>query len=176
MIRQPMIRPATRADFARLQEIERAAGAIFRDVGMGEVADDAPPSIEELDRHRRAGLAWVAVGPAGEAVAYLIAEPVDAGLHVAQVSVHPAYAHRGIGRSLIDFAASYAADAGFPALTLTTFEDVAWNAPYYRRCGFDILDERSWTPGLRAVREQEAQLGLNRWPRVCMRRQVTDDG
>ena len=44
--------------------------------------------------------------------------------------------------------------------------------PYYRRCGFRVLDEREWTPGLRAIREREAAHGLDRWPRVCMRRDL----
>ena len=28
------------------------------------------------------------------------------------------------------------------------------------------------TPGLRAIRQREAEIGLDRWPRVCMRRDV----
>jgi len=30
---------------------------------------------------------------------------------------------------------------GLPALTLTTFTHVPWNAPYYTRCGFRVLDD-----------------------------------
>ena len=57
-----------------------------------------------------------------------------------------------------------------PALTLTTFAEVPWNAPYYARCGFTVLDESAIGPDLRAVRAREADHGLDRWPRVCMRR------
>ena len=32
------------------------------------------------------------------------------------------------------------------------------------------------TPGLRAIRQREAEVGLDRWPRVCMRRDVPDPG
>jgi len=45
---------------------------------------------------------------------------------------------------------------GLPALTLTTFAYVPWNAPCYARCGFRVLDDAEITPGLRAIREQEA--------------------
>jgi hypothetical protein len=38
-------------------------------------------------------------------------------------------------------------------LTLTAFEHVPWNAPCYLQCGFHVLDEREWTPGLRAIRD-----------------------
>ena len=166
------IRPVAPAELGTLRDLERAAGRCFADVGMPEIADDAPLPVAELDRYRRAGLAWVAVGAADEPVAFLLADPVDVALHVEQVSVHPGHARRGIGRALLEHAAAHAGAAGLPALTLTTFEHVPWNAPYYRRCGFRVLAEREWTPGLRAIREREAAHGLDRWPRVCMRREL----
>ena len=168
----PRVRPLSPDESAAVQEIERAAGRCFVDVGMPEIAEDDPLPVSVLERSRRAGLAWVAVGNADEPVAYLVAEPVDGGLHVEQVSVHPGHARRGIGRALLEHAATHAGAAGLRALTLTTFERVPWNAPYYRRCGFRVLAEREWTPGLRAIREREAAQGLDRWPRVCMRRDL----
>jgi ribosomal protein S18 acetylase RimI-like enzyme len=159
-----LIRPASADDLPILRDIEWAAGEQFSAIGMPEIAADEPASIDELERYRAAGYAWVAADP--QPVAYLIAEPVDGGLHIEQVSVRPEYAHRGIGRQLID-----TADAvGFPALTLTTFRDVPWNAPYYRRLGFRDLAEADATPGLRRIRRTEAEHGLDRWPRLCMRR------
>lgn len=155
-----------------LQEIERAAGECFRDIGMPEIADDDPLPLDELARYRQAGLAWVATDGTEVPVAYLIADRVDGNLHVEQVSVHPGSARRGIGRSLLDHLAGLAADEGVPALTLTTFAEVPWNAPYYARCGFRLLDDDELTPGLREIREREAAHGLERWPRVCMRRAV----
>ncbi|MFH8793577.1 GNAT family N-acetyltransferase [Streptomyces sp. NPDC017941] len=184
------IRAALSDELPRLQDIERAAGLCFRDVGMAEIAEDEPPALDVLARHLRAGLAWVAVAPsadglsatadpsaagpsaAGVPVAYLIADRVDGNLHVEQVSVHPGYARRGIGRSLLDHLADRAAADAVPALTLTTFRDVPWNAPYYARCGFAVLDEEAVGPELRAVRADESALGLDRWPRVCMGRPV----
>jgi hypothetical protein len=61
---------------------------------------------------------------------------------------------------------------GFAAITLTTFRDVAWNGPYYERCGFRTLDPDEVTPGLAVLREHEAKEGLDEWPRVCMRREI----
>ncbi|WP_199552152.1 GNAT family N-acetyltransferase [Streptomyces sp. N35] len=163
------IRQATLADLPRLRDIERAAGEPFRTVGMAEIAEDEPPALDVLEEFRRAGRAWVAViAPEDEPVAYLIAEPVDGALHVEQVSVHPSVARRGVGRALLDHAAAYARGAGLGALTLTTFAEVPWNAPYYRRLGFRVLGERELGPGLRKIRAYEGELGLDRWPRVCM--------
>lgn len=58
------------------------------------------------------------------------------------------------------------------ALTLTTFSDVPWNRPYYERLGFRVLDEVELSPGLRRIRREEAQRGLDRWGRVAMRRRL----
>ncbi|MDH2424652.1 GNAT family N-acetyltransferase [Sphaerisporangium sp. TRM90804] len=155
-----------------LQEIERAAGRPFRDIGMSAVAEDEPLALDVLAGYQREGRAWVRVDAGDRPVAYLIAGLVDGNLHIEQVSVHPASAHRGMGRSLIDHAAAYAKEQALPALTLITFTRVPWNAPYYERCGFWCLDDAELTPGLRALRRHEAELGLDRWPRVCMRRDL----
>ncbi|MBB5629052.1 GNAT family N-acetyltransferase [Sphaerisporangium krabiense] len=166
------IRVAAVGELPVLQDIERAAGRLFREIGMPSVAEDEPLSLEVLAGYQGAGRAWVRPDAEDRPLAYLIAEVVDGNLHLAQVSVHPDAARRGLGRALIDHAAAYARAERFPALTLITFARVPWNAPYYERCGFWSLDEGELTPGLRALRRQEAAQGLDRWPRVCMRRDL----
>ncbi|MEB8336447.1 GNAT family N-acetyltransferase [Streptomyces endophyticus] len=166
-----IIRSAEPADLPRLQAIETAAGEIFRTVAMDAVADDAPPTIAALERYRRAGHAWVAAEDTGTVIAYLVAEAVDGALHVEQVTVHPDAARRGVGQTLIARTADCARNQGLTGLTLTTFADVPWNAPYYERLGFRRLSGAELTPGLRAIRAAEAEHGLDRWPRVCMRRE-----
>ncbi len=166
---QTRIRPATPAELPALQDIERAAGAPFRDLGMPEIADDEPPGLDALERYRRAGRCWVAVDERDRPVAYLLADPVDGALHIEQVSVHPRAARHGVGRGLLAYAADRAREEGLTALTLTTFAGVPWNAPYYARLGFQSLAERDLTSGLREIRATEAELGLDRWPRVFMR-------
>ncbi|MGW1955784.1 GNAT family N-acetyltransferase [Streptomyces sp. NPDC001920] len=166
------IRPATSDDLPGLQDIERAAGAAFRDLGMAAIADDEPPTLDVLDRYRRAGRAWVACDAGECPVGYLICEPVDGALHIEQVSVHPDAARRGVGRALLTYAADRAREQDLAALTLTTFTEVPWNAPYYTRLGFRVLDRAELTSGLRQIRVHEGELGLDRWPRVCMRRDL----
>lgn len=162
------IRPLDPTEVAVARDIERAAGEPFRAVGMSEIADDDPPAAAVLLEFVHAGRAWAA-DLDGTVVAYLIALPVDGNMHVEQVSVHPAAARRGIGAALIDHLAAVSA---VPALTLTTFTEVPWNGPYYRRCGFRVLTEPELTPGLRAIRDAETAHGLYRWPRATMRRDL----
>ena len=176
---QVHVRAAAERDLRRLQEIEIAAGGLFRELGMDRVADDVPPPLPALRRYAYAGGLWVAVegggdgaAPGDEPLAYVMTEPVDGNVHIEQVSVHPGSSHRRIGRALIDHVARLAQEAGVPALTLCTFADVPWNAPYYERCGFRVLAPHELTPGLRRIRAEEVRAGLDRWPRVCMRREL----
>nr|WP_240895938.1 GNAT family N-acetyltransferase [Kineococcus siccus] len=160
---------------SRLQDIERAAGAAFRDLDMAAVADDDPPALTDLQTYQAQGRAWVATDDEADddvAVAYLLLDVVDGAAHVEQVSVHPSHARRGWGRRLIETAADWARELGLAALTLMTFADVPWNAPYYARLGFTVIPEAELGPGLRAVRRHEHELRLDAWPRVSMRRPV----
>ncbi|MGN9914491.1 GNAT family N-acetyltransferase [Phytohabitans sp. LJ34] len=141
------IRAVRQAELPLLRDIERAAGEGFRDIGMPQIADDDPLPLTTLAAYHQAGRAWVATDPTDVPVGYLIADVVDGNLHIEQVSVHPRRARRGIGRRLVDHLAAYATATGVPALTLTTFADVPWNAPYYTRCGFVTLHDSDLTPG-----------------------------
>ena len=170
-----MIRPAEPRDLPRLQEVERLAGAAFRDLGMAAVADDDPPALADLAAHQADGRAWVATDDDTDddtAVAYLLVDVVDGAAHVEQVSVDPAHARRGLGRRLIDTAATWAARRGLDTVTLTTFAEVPWNAPYYARLGFVVVPETDLGPELAAVRRHEGALGLDAWPRVSMARRL----
>ncbi|WP_234407214.1 GNAT family N-acetyltransferase [Microterricola viridarii] len=180
-----LIRPAQTADLARLAEIEAAAGERFRTLGMSAIADDAPPSPDEYESFRAAGRAWVAVDDGTEivgtavvgtavvgtaVVGYLLARLVDGNAHIEQVSVHPDSARRGIGAALIEAVEEWAHGHGLAALTLTTFADVPWNAPYYARLGFVELAVSEWGLELTALVGAEEAHGLTRWPRVVMHR------
>lgn len=155
-----------------MRGIERAAGAAFGDLGMTAIANDEPPSIAELTLFQERARAWVATDTADHPVAYLLVSLVDGNAHVDQVSVHPAHARRGLGRTLLDTVACWARARGVPAIALTTFVDVPWNAPYYERLGFRILREDEIGEGLRQVQEHERSMGLAAWPRATMRRSV----
>lgn len=167
------IRPAREEDLPLLREIERAAGRPFAALGMDLVADDEPPSLETLRGYAEAGRAWVRTGSEDRPVGYLLAEVVDGCAHLEQVSVHPDAAGHGYGRELVEHLVTWARDRGLPAVTLTTYTDVPWNGPYYRRLGFRPVEPDDLGPGLQAIRHEEAARGLDRWPRAVLRRTVT---
>jgi GNAT superfamily N-acetyltransferase len=167
-----MIRDARAEDLSKLRGIEIAAGEAFRLVGMAAIADDPPPDLDALGVYQQDGRAWVATDSAAEPIAYLLLDVVDRCAHIGQVTVHPRHARRGIGRLLIEEAARWAAARGLHELTLTTFEEVPWNAPYYRRLGFREVPESQWSEGIRQIVQSEREQGLAAWPRVVMARDV----
>lgn len=164
-----IIRPASSADVARLQDIERAAGELFRAVGLDAIAQDPPPDDATLLHHIHAGTAWVAL-VGDKRIGYALASIVDGEGHVDQVSIDPAHAGRRIGQRLIDEVCGWAAAGGSTAVTLTTFRDVPWNGPYYRRLGFVELADTDLGPELQAKRTAEIDAGLDLAPRIAMRR------
>jgi GNAT superfamily N-acetyltransferase len=172
MVADVIIRPSERRDSPVLQDIELAAGARFRTVGMADIADADPFTLDELAAYVAGGRSWVAVDGADRAVGYVVVDEVDGQAHVEQVSVVPERQGEGIGAALLDHVAAWAASGGRSALTLTTFTDVPWNRPLYEHLGFRVLADDELGPELRAVRTHEATLGLDPAIRVCMRRDV----
>ena len=159
------------AELSAVQEIDRAAGQMFAEVGRPEVCGMLWRP-EALAAARAEGRLWVMTGADDRPAGFLVTDMVDGCVHIEQVSVDPGNARRGLGRTLLDHAAEQAAAAGVSALTLTTFADVPWNAPYYVRCGFRVLEDREITAGLRAIWQREVSFWMGRWPRVCMRRDL----
>lgn len=164
------VRLATPADPPRLPDIEEAAGRAFADVGFDSVAEHAPTPIEDHQEACAEGRLWVVTDGADEAVGFALLEEIGGQLHLEELAVHPDHARRGLGRRMLEAICQWAADAGYRQLTLTTFLNVPWNAPYYERLGFEVLAEAELSEALAAVRREEDAAGLPARDRVCMRR------
>jgi GNAT superfamily N-acetyltransferase len=166
---QAQVRPAVREDLATLRDIEWAAGQRFREYGLDHVADEEPASVEVLARYADDGRAWVAVDESGHLMGYILVDIIDRGGHIEQVSVTPECQGQGVGRALIEQVEGWAISKSLAALTLTTFGQVPWNRPLYEHLGFRVLSEDEIGPGLQALREAEANHGLDPDLRVVMR-------
>lgn len=159
------------SELEALRDIERAAGALFANIGMTDIADDEPFSIDELTGYLDGGRLWVAT-EADTPVGYALVDLVDDNAHLEQLSVDPRRGRRGYGAELLAHVCQWARDHGHPAVTLTTFEHVEWNAPYYARHGFEVIAEDEIGPQLHEVRDQETRHGLDPALRVVMRKTV----
>jgi GNAT superfamily N-acetyltransferase len=171
----PRMRAPRHDELEALRGIEREAGTAFAAIGMPEIAADEPPSVAELEAFRAQGRVSVAVDGSDRPVAYLVSSVVDGCAHIDQVSVAPSHARRGLGAALIEHLAANARAEGRPALTLTTFRDVPWNAPYYERLGFAIVGPDDQGAELAALVGREGATIPSSAPRVAMRRSLSED-
>jgi GNAT superfamily N-acetyltransferase len=156
-----------------LADVERAAGALFAGWAVALEADPAPADPAELEEAQRAGRLWVARSDSGRVVGFALVDVVDGRPHLEEMDVHPDFGRRGIGARLVAAVCDWARGAGHSAITLTTFRDIPWNAPFYRRHGFRELAPRELTPALRAIVADEAARGLDPATRVIMSLEVT---
>ena len=164
----PLVRISREVDLPLIGVVEKSSDAQFGAAGMSLVADmPLPDPGTYLDAHR-AGRLLTASSPAGELVGFVRIEVLDAVAHVEQVSVHPDHQRQGVGSALLGAAERWAVAHGHDRMTLTTFQHVAWNGPFYTRLGWVVLPEHEWGPELAAARRHEHALGLDRWPRQAM--------
>ncbi len=167
-----LIRLATPEDAPLFPDIERSAGLLFRQIaGLEWIAGDHVMTADQHLPAIRAQTTWVACE--GDApVAFLSAERSADVLHIREISVHASAMGRGIGRGLIEAAVTAARALCLSALTLTTFREVPWNAPYYQRLGFETLAPGDLDQRLTAILVDEVSAGLPGDWRCAMRRNL----
>ncbi|HKE94166.1 MAG TPA: GNAT family N-acetyltransferase [Povalibacter sp.] len=166
------IRLAAPGDAEFLPDIEQSAGLSYlaiADIAWVAHAGNMPAATHRS--HASNGTEWVAESNAGELVAFLCAERFDAELHIWELAVTQEWQRRGVGRLLVNTAFAYARTSECRAVTLTTFIDVAWNAPWYARMGFELLDDGAIGERLAAIVQRETERGL---PRRCAMRWHAD--
>ena len=161
------VRIAEPEDLQHIQAIEadadRQFGSLMDISGWGS----PPTGAERATR----GTVLVIGQPA---VGFAHVTKVDGRHHLEALAVRPEFQHRSFGTRLLCAAFGVVFDCGGDALTLTTFEHVPWNAPWYRRCGFEPLTG-PLEPEMAALREAERSAGLDACgPRVAMRRRIVD--
>lgn len=140
--------------------IERAAADLFtHGAGLESFDPDDTWEVPDLQRLIRKGHCLVAhVGD--EIAGFLVAQPFSRELHIWEMNVHPRFGRRGIGAGLVRAAQIDARNAGFRALTLTTFRDLPWNAPFYERLGFEEVTALDAHPRLAGELANEVDDGL----------------
>jgi GNAT superfamily N-acetyltransferase len=157
------IRAVARAELPGLAEIDRRSETVFRMAGY-----ELPELPFDADALGRARAVFVAGRPP---VGFVWIDEVDGLAHVAEIAVIPKWMRQGIGGRLLERACEWAGRHGYPAITLTTYADVAWNGPYYASRGFVEISEL--TAGLAGIREHERGAGLDAvGRRVAMRREL----
>jgi GNAT superfamily N-acetyltransferase len=166
----PAVRRTTAADAALLPSIERSAGEAFRAIDfLAWLADgeDHPESTHLA--HVEAGTSWVAVDDADIPIGFLIGDWAGDIFHIVEISVRLDWQRSGSGSALLSCVIAWAREQGLRGVTLTTFRDVAWNAPFYRRFSFHEIEWQELERHVAGALGREAAIGLPRELRCAMR-------
>jgi predicted N-acetyltransferase YhbS len=124
-----------------------------------------------ISKHQQpfqAGQVWVAVDRHEAVVGYAIACEVDNTLYLQQIDVAPEHGRKGIGSALVNTICAWAKQQGYRIVSLSTFQDIPWNAPFYSKLRFYPVDEAELTIGFQQIRRKELEAGLPIADRVIM--------
>lgn len=155
------IRPTLAGDIPLLPSIERSAAQAFLSVpGLAWLAAGEVLSEFEHQLFVQAQASWVAVDEHERVMGFLCARLERDALHIHEVSVAQQAQGQGLGRGLIAQAIGAARGMGCAEVTLTTFAQVPWNAPFYQRLGFAVISQEQLGERLLGILEEERRLGL----------------
>ncbi|MEM7703189.1 MAG: GNAT family N-acetyltransferase [Pseudomonadota bacterium] len=162
------LRLARLSDAEAMPPVEEAAGALFQQVdGLAGIAGTHTVPVDRLRRYIRKGHCLVT--HVGKRMAgFLVNEPFQRELHIWELDVHPDFQNKGIGAGLMRACLVDARNSGFKAVTLTTFRDVPWNAPFYEKLGFEEVSALDAHPRLAGELALEADHGLPMQRRCAM--------
>jgi GNAT superfamily N-acetyltransferase len=162
------IRLARPEDAEALPGIEREATTAFADDPDSAAID--PARVIPADEHRRLiarGHCLIAEAQ-GDIVGFLAARPCGREVHIQEMDVLPRWQGQGIGAVLLRACLIDAGNAGFRAVTLTTFRDLPWNGPFYTRIGFVEVEDLTAHPRLAGEIAAEIEAGLPAQRRIAM--------
>jgi GNAT superfamily N-acetyltransferase len=161
------IRDARPEELALLGEIEQRASERFIGLIDAEVAASTvdaavlAPAIAE-------GRVLVAVDELDRPVGFAYLRVVEGAAHLEELDVLPESGGRGLGSALLEAAGEWARSRGFSSLGLSTYRDIPFNAPFYLRRGFRLLESSEWAPAQRAVYANEQARGWDMRRRVFL--------
>ncbi|MGD1859009.1 MAG: GNAT family N-acetyltransferase [Leptolyngbyaceae cyanobacterium] len=166
------VRKAHLNEVGDLPAIERRAAQLFADrletLGLTIEGLDQVNEVDDLARAIAAGRLWVAETVHRELVGFALVLDFGEYAHLDELSVVPEHGQQGVGSALLHQVCAWATAAGYQAVTLRTFRDVPWNAPFYQRRGFAIIDSAELTPQHVELAAIERGRGLRSDLRVAM--------
>ncbi|KAK3701865.1 hypothetical protein LTR37_015176 [Vermiconidia calcicola] len=146
------IRRASSADITEICAVSLSATKKFS--GIPALADlgrdeEEPATVRKWLSLGRIYLAEV---EEGQALGFIAAYPMDDIVYIAEISTHGSSQGRGVGSALLNTVFQWARDraahdgVSMARVSLTTYADVIWNGPWYRKRGFKEVDAASIGP------------------------------
>ena len=156
------------ADCAHLPAIELAAAEMFRPLNvLPERAEPDVVPLGYLEEQCRKGWLWVAAFN-GAPIGFVVADIRNGDFYIAELDVHPDHGRKGLGRGLMAKICADAFAKGVQRVTLCTFREVPWNAPFYASLGFTEITRANWTPWMHDLAQRQIDGGIDMETRVYM--------
>lgn len=163
------IRAARPEDAPACQAIEDSAGMKFEEIdALRHLTEGAGQPLSRYRQWLRSEWSWMLFDGSDRPIGFLCADAEGPVVHWWELGISRSHQGRGLGRMLISHAIEDARSRGMAAISLTTFRDVAWNAPTYARVGFRILPPLDLGDRLEQIVEHEDLQGLDRNLRCAM--------
>jgi GNAT superfamily N-acetyltransferase len=153
------IRDAQTSDSHAVERIENDADLLLINHLQADVWSAAPQGTTRLSEP---GYLLI-VEVDGEAAGFVHVLEIDGICHLEQLSVDPPSSRRGLGRALVEAAKNQARARGYSQISLRTYADVPWNAPFYATLGF--VEEEPAAPFHQSLPAIEVKHGLDRYGR-----------
>ncbi len=139
--------------------IDLAASQLFSGTGLlpeEELLDHVPAEVFEAAIPQ--GHVFVVRGRKGEPAGFVLTSLRGDTLYLDQISVHPDQGRQGLGAALIRRVFEDAGDRGLKTVTLSTFRDLPWNAPFYHTLGFRELARKRMTDWMLEIEARQAEV------------------
>jgi len=152
--------------------VDLAASQLFAGTGLlpeAELSDHVPAEIFEAARP--GGHLFAARDRKGTPAGFVLTSLRGGTLYIDQISVHPDQGRRGLGAALVRRVFADAGDRGLKTVTLSTFRDLPWNAPFYRTLGFRELPRKQMTDWMLEIEARQAEV-MDVTKRCFMRRKA----
>jgi GNAT superfamily N-acetyltransferase len=155
------ITPGAPEDVADLVFADRAASQLFAGTGYlpeAALSDHVPMAALEgamLTGH------LTAMRHKGDAIGFALTSVRGDSLYLDQISIDPAHGRKGLGAALMAHVLREAARRKLKSVTLSTFRDLPWNGPFYKRLGYRELPRWRMKPWMREIEAHQAANGLD---------------
>jgi GNAT superfamily N-acetyltransferase len=166
------LRVARPSEVGRLREIEDEASERFKGIDIFDESLSSSFSLDEMYRLAKLNQVWVVCDSNDDPVGMIVVSIRGKNAYVEELDVLLEHGRRGLGTRLIQCVCDWARERGCTAVDLSTFRDVPWNGPFYRKNGFRDLARDEWTDDMPMIRAIETSQGLVPETRVFMRRDL----
>ena len=162
-----LIRNASPEDIKFLPDIEKEAARLFIKYGLEAGVFNDVSSISDLQAAQKNELLWIAEFKK-KIIGFAFAEKISSGLVLLEIDVLPVFNQQGIGTALVRKVLANAQKKGFNRVFLTTFKEIPWNYPFYKKLGFKVVNSDKYEEDIIRIVDRENSAGLDKEKRVVM--------